>query len=104
MIDQGVVDLSGVMSEAIEQVTKGKGNERHGGGAALYDQPWVAIANSCGTGFLTGQAIKKTMEAAMLMDSEGYSGAQFERELLGAMNYLAFAIMHRRLEDGKNAD
>lgn len=103
-IDAGESHLMDVLHEAFEQATKGKGNERHGHGKDLYDQPWMSIANNCGTGFLTGQAVKKLMEASSLNGKEGYTAAQYERELLGAIVYTAFAIMHQRKLDDQEAN
>ena len=102
--DEGVDHFEQVLLEALQQVVAGKGEERHGHGLELYAQPWMTIASQVGNGFLTGQAIKKLMEAASTKDAEGYSRNQYERELLGAIAYTAFAIMHLRIEDGKDAD
>jgi hypothetical protein len=100
-IDLGLVEFQDILGQALEQVTVGKGDERHGNGAQIYDQPWFSIANASGNGFLTGQAIKKTMEAASMLGKPGYSGERFERELLGAIAYISFAIMHNRSMDEK---
>lgn len=97
--DHGLLEFQDILGQALEQVTAGKGNERHGNGADLYQQPWMAIACTAGNGFLTGQAIKKAMEAAASINKPGYTGARFEREVLGAIAYLAFAIMHQRSAD-----
>ena len=101
--DQGLEYFETILVEALQQVTGGKGEERHGHGKQLFDQPWLAIANAAGNGFLTGQAVKKLMEAASLRDKEGYSRDQFERELLGAIVYTAFAILHQRISDDEEA-
>ena len=97
--DLGVDHFRSILMEAAEQVVSGKGEERHGAGADLYDQPWLHIAQAVGTGFLSGQAIKKVMEAASMSQRGRFTGAQFEREMLGAIAYLTFAIMHKRLQD-----
>lgn len=99
MADLGADEFKDVLLSAYEQVFDGKGNERHGNGNPLYSQPWFSISNAVGNGFLTGQSIKKTMEAAQMAGTDGYSAQRFERELLGAIAYLAFAIMHRRSLD-----
>lgn len=76
---------------AIKQATFGKG-ERHGGAAKPFlEQPWHMLAEQHGVGFLTGQAAKKIGEAAA-----GKTGADWERELLGAVVYLGMALIYHR--------
>lgn len=82
--------LHQVFDAAMEQVTSGKGEERHGNGKDFLDQPWRRIADAHGTGFLTGQAAKKLEEAQRFTEHE-----RWEREMLGAMVYIAMAILHR---------
>lgn len=57
-------------------------------------QPWVAIANTAGVGFLTGQSIKKLMEASQLYAQDPSLYPAYEREVLGAMVYAAMSILH----------
>lgn len=85
--------LDEVFAAALEQVTSGKGEERHGNGQGFIDQPWRRIADTHGTGFLTGQAAKKLEEAQRFSEHE-----RWEREMLGAMVYIAMAILHTRLK------
>lgn len=82
--------LQAVFDRCIEQVTSGKGEERHGKGLEFFEQPWVDIARTHGIGFLTGQAEKKLKEA------QGMDAADaWEREMLGAIVYAAMAILYR---------
>lgn len=94
--DEGAEALFNVLEEAFNQCTKGKGNERHGHDSQLFQQQWVTLAKHHGVGFLTGQAAKKLNEAAILHDAEGYTRSAYERELLGAIVYTAFAILFDR--------
>lgn len=83
--------LEAIFADALAQVTKGKGAERHSNGAEFMDQPWLALANTHGNGFLTGQSQKKIMEAQGMTEHD-----RWEREMLGAIVYAAMAIIHRR--------
>lgn len=89
--------LKDVFDLALAQATQGKGNERHSNGSEFMEQPWVGLANVHGTGFLTGQAQKKIMEAVANKGKADY--AWYEKEMLGAIVYLAMAIIH----DGEKA-
>lgn len=83
--------LESVFAAAIEQATKGKGM-RHGGDLTPFmDQPWAHYYEMHGRGFLTGQAAKKLEEAASLRH-----GPEFESEAIGAIIYLAMAILKER--------
>ena len=83
--------LRAIYSAAIEQLTKGKG-ERHGGDATPFmQQPWLDLADTYGVGFLYGQSAKKAREAM------GKEGEARERELLGALNYLAMGILYEQI-------
>ena len=77
-----------VLTRALEQAQAGKGKERHAEeGQAFEGQPIIQIGNLIGMGFQTGQAIKKAVEAQRMV-SRGQLAAA-EREMLGAINYLA---------------
>lgn len=81
--------LGAVLRRAFEQASSGKGAQRHAsGGAAFDEQPMQWIANAVGPGFLLGQVMKKVHE------SQGLSRDAAVCELLGAINYLAGAIIH----------
>ena len=80
--------LQQVFDQAILQATKGKG-ERHGGDTTPFlEQPWTHYAKMHGRGFLTGQAAKKLEEAASTREGEA-----FVQEALGAIVYIAMAIL-----------
>ena len=79
--------LRQIMIDAFNFASKGKGDERHGApGLRWEDQRHAAIAKELGTGFALGQAVKKAYESQRL-DADAA-----ERELLGAMTYMASAI------------
>ena len=83
--------LESVFTAAIEQAVNGKGT-RHGGGLTPFlEQPWAHYYELHGRGFLTGQAAKKLEEAASLRH-----GPEFESEAIGAMVYIAMAILKER--------
>ena len=88
--------LQEVFSDALAQATSGKGEQKHGLGKGFYDQQWVDVTKRHGLGFLTGQAVKKTNEAVSIPSLE-----MWEREMLGAINYLAMAILYKRIENMK---
>lgn len=79
-----------VLEEAFEQMSQGKGRERHGHGLKFDEQPWKTITDNVGLGFVLGQAIKKIME----LKSFEVTSAAWKREALGAMVYLTMAIMY----------
>lgn len=86
--------LEDVLNRALIQASEGKGNERHahslsGGVVPFHEQPMQQIADMEGPGFLTGQAIKKIRESKGLPTKE-----QRTKELLGAINYIAGAIIY----------
>src|SRR5690349_12177269 len=83
--------LEDIFKSAVEQATKGKGT-RHGGDITPFmNQPWSHYYDLHGRGFLTGQAAKKLEEAASLRH-----GPEFENEALGAIVYIAMAILKER--------
>lgn len=86
--------LAGVFAAVMQQVTAGKGAERHGKGNDFLAQPWKKIADDFGEGFLLGQAAKKMREAT---HASGWEHERWEKEMLGALAYLGFAVVHRRL-------
>lgn len=87
--------LESVLGDVLAQVTSGKGAERHGRGQDFLQQPWKKIADDFGEGFLLGQAAKKMREAT---HASGWEHERWDKEMLGALAYLAFAIANRRLE------
>jgi hypothetical protein len=99
-LDPGLDEFRDVLDAAHEQVSEGKGQERHGQGARFKDQPWRTIERAC-RGFLAGQAAKKAMEAEAMREQPGYSGARYEREMLGVIVYAAMAVMAQRERDAR---
>ncbi len=83
----GYETLAEVLSRAFNQATAGKGKERHANDLPFDKQPMQTIAAAHGVGFLTGQAAKKTQEAHGLPHDRAVA------EILGAINYLAGAII-----------
>ena len=82
-------DLGRVLGLALEQASGGKGAERHGQGKPFDRQPMLEISrmlNGSPIGCMY-QAMKKTQEASR-MDVDAA-----QRELLGAINYLAGAYL-----------
>lgn len=80
--------LNLVLERAYDQAASGKGAQRHAGGQAFEDQPMQKLIELYGLGFALGQAGKKMQESRRL----GTEAAV--RELLGAINYIAGAIIH----------
>lgn len=81
--------LSRVLLLALEQASSGKGAQRHGMGKPFQEQPMMEISrmlNGSPVGCMY-QAMKKTQEACR-MDTDAA-----QRELLGAINYLAGAYL-----------
>ena len=80
-------DLFIVLQKALYQAQEGKGAVRHGNGLSFMDQPALTITRAVGLGFPLGQAMKKIQESQR-MDTDAA-----KRELLGAINYLAAAVL-----------
>ena len=83
----GYYSLAEVMQRAFEQASAGKGRERHANALPFDQQPMQTIAAQVGIGFLLGQAFKKAQESQSLPHERGVA------EILGAMNYLAGAVI-----------
>lgn len=79
--------LQRVLQLALEQASAGKGNERHANGKPFDKQPMMEIGRMVGHGFCLGQAIKKAQESSRMQPDAA------QRELLGAINYLAGAYL-----------
>lgn len=90
-VREGYDSLFTILCKALHQAQDGKGKERHDNGEAFLDQPIMGIAHLVGMGFQTGQAIKKTVEAHGMVNRGDLAAA--EREILGAINYLAAAAL-----------
>lgn len=88
----GYEQLAAVLNEALEQASDGKGKERHARGDTPFDrQPICEIGRMVGTGYNVGQAMKKSQEARGMIGRGQPDEAAFE--MLGAINYLAAAII-----------
>lgn len=86
-VNPGYETLAGVLQRALDQAQNGKGAERHANQLPFDQQPMQSIARAHGVGFLTGQASKKAEE------SHGLPAGRDVAELLGAINYLAGAVI-----------
>lgn len=97
----GYEPLARVLDEALEQAQRGKGAIRHATpGEPFVDQPIVRICELLGDGgrsFALGQAVKKALESPRLPD------AHARAELLGAINYLAAAVLLIDRRQGRDA-
>lgn len=88
---QGYEQLESILNEALEQAAAGKGKKRHANERAFEDQPMQLISKLLGDNHgLAFQAIKKVQESLRLPDDRA------ERELLGAINYIAGMIIFLR--------
>lgn len=85
---EGYDSLGDVLARAYEQAALGKGAERHGKDKPFDDQPMQHLIELYGHGFALGQAGKKMQEALRLPHDAAI------RELLGAINYIAGAVIH----------
>jgi hypothetical protein len=87
----GYESLATVYDSAIEQASEGKGRERHASeGEAYEDQIICEVARRVGLGYPLGQAVKKIYESQRIGGERGVA------ELLGALNYVAAAIIVMR--------
>lgn len=83
--------LAAIFRDAFDQASAGKGKDRHAQGERFEDQPILDIGRRRGRGFVLGQAEKKIGEADRMVN-RGERGAA-QRELLGALNYIAAAVI-----------
>lgn len=83
----GYESLTQVLSDAFNQAAWGKGHDRHANGEPFDKQVMSDMARRFGIGSPLGQAFKKCEESQRLP----YDAAR--RELLGAINYIAGAII-----------
>ena len=68
------------------EASAGKGFKRHGSNVPFQHQITYTIMNSQGVGFALGQAMKKLDESKRLPKKKKI------KELIGAINYIVFAI------------
>lgn len=83
--------LDKALADAYRQASEGKGKDRHAGGKPFDRQPIMEIGRMVGPGFGLGQAMKKSQEAARMIDRGNHMHAR--QELLGAINYLASVVI-----------
>ncbi len=83
----GYGPLVETLMDALDQAQLFKGKERHATDQPFLDQPIMTIQGLVGRGYALGQAIKKVQESQRL--TEGAA----KQELLGAINYLAAAVL-----------
>jgi len=83
----GYEDLHHVLRRAFIQATHGKGKERHAQNLPFAEQPMQRLIDLYGVGFALGQAAKKAQESQRLPIDHAVN------ELLGAINYLAGAVI-----------
>lgn len=101
--NDGYKGLEDVFCKAFAQAAQGKGAERHANGRGFEDQPIARITDDLGLGFPLGQVSKKVQEANGMVSRGQHEAA--EHELLGAINYLASAILTiRRWSRARVAD
>ena len=94
----GYFDLAAVLGAAFEQAAFGKGKERHANDLPFHQQPMQQIAQRRGIGFILGQADKKSEEAHGMLERGDLLA--FEREILGAIVYLAGAVIFAHEQAG----
>lgn len=95
----GYESLAAILEEAFAQASAGKGKERHANDAPFDSQAMQYIIGAHGVGFALGQADKKMRESYNL------SHVAAVRELLGAIVYIAGAIiaMRRGADESESA-
>ena len=80
--------LASVLLSAFNQAAHGKGSQRHAQGQPFDEQPMQTLIQLYGVGFALGQAAKKAQESQRMNPDAAIA------ELLGAINYLAGAVIH----------
>lgn len=92
---EGYECLEDVLLRAYNQAARGKGHIRHSHGEPFNEQMMQDMAKRFGVGVLLGQAFKKSEESMRL------SHAACIKELLGAINYLAGAVIFLEARESK---
>ena len=92
----GYESLAGVLCAAYNQAAIGKGAERHAQGHPFDQQPMQQLIALYGPGFALGQAAKKAQESLRLPRDRAVA------ELLGAINYLAGAVIAQERQPETN--
>lgn len=86
-IQTGYEPLAEVLQMALDQAQAGKGKDRHACDKPFLNQPMMTISRMTGTGGPIYQACKKGQESMRLPTDRAID------ELLGAINYLAGAVL-----------
>lgn len=97
MSQPGYRTLADVLHRAYQQASKGgKGHERHGTDDTPFEEQDSIghVAPLFGVGYLLGQATKKAKESMVLEHAAAI------KELLGAIVYLAGAVIHLEKSNG----
>lgn len=90
--------LRRVLDGAFHQAAYGKGAERHANNLSFTKQPMQTISTLLDSDIgMLFQAIKKIQEGSRFDDY-----ARYERELLGAIVYIAGAILYRAKQGDKD--
>lgn len=80
--------LKNVLDRAFEQASHGKGKERHAEADEPFERQIICeVTRRAGLGYPLGQAVKKVYESQRLGGDRGIA------ELLGAINYIAAAVI-----------
>lgn len=88
----GYEHLQAVLDAAYHQASAGKGKERHANDLPFHDQRMQTISNLLGSDDgMAYQAMKKLTEGLQFTNA-----AQMEKELLGAIVYIAGILVRNR--------
>ena len=91
----GYDNLRKVFDDCLHEAAEGRGHRRHSiEGEPFEGQTSGIITELLGVSFPLGQAMKKIMESVQLSNEDGV------RELIGAINYIALAII--KTEEERN--
>lgn len=91
--DPGYSSLAMILTAAYDQAASGKGKERHARGNPFEGQHMQTISTLLDTDRgMAFQAIKKLTEGLDMADPDAR-----ERELLGAINYIAGIILYNQI-------
>lgn len=93
----GYEKLQDVLERAYGQAAIGKGSERHAKGEPFHEQVMQIGAQKFGVGSLLFQAFKKSEESQRLPQDRAIA------ELLGAINYLAGAVIALEAQTGNES-
>lgn len=86
-VNKNYESLQRVLDRAFVQASEGKGAERHAQDLPFEEQPMQKLCAMYGVGFALGQAAKKAQESQRMPVGRAVA------ELLGAINYLAGAVV-----------